>query len=161
MLRQVVEQLAEWHRTPVHAAPHAPTPYTIKITTFLLLAFVIWAEVRGDDDVVIGKRKVGHAAQRQALSVALLGVASVAFGTLALLLLTDYGLEPVLFESFSAFATVGLSTGITPELAPLPQLVLMTLMFVGRVGTVTVAASLALNSKPKLYHYPEERPIIG
>lgn len=139
----------------------AGTAGGIKITTFLLLAFVIWTEVTGDDHVVVGRRSVGQATQRQALSVALLGVAAVALGTFALLLLTDYGLEPLLFESISAFATVGLTTGITFELNAPSQLVLMALMFVGRVGTVTVAAALALNQRPRLYHLPEERPIIG
>ena len=139
----------------------AGTAGGIKITTFLLLAFVIWTEVTGDDHVVVGHRSVGPATQRQALSVALLGVAAVALGTFALLLLTDHGLEPLLFESISAFATVGLSTGLTFELTAPSQLVLMALMFVGRVGTVTVAAALALNQKPRLYHLPEERPIIG
>lgn len=139
----------------------AGTAGGIKITTFLLLAFVIWTEVTGENHVIIGKRSVGAATQRQALSVALLGVAAVALGTFALLLLTDYGLEPLLFESISAFATVGLSTGVTLELAPPSELVLMVLMFVGRVGTVTVAAALALNQRPRLYHLPEERPIIG
>ena len=139
----------------------AGTAGGIKITTFLLLAFVIWTEVKGDDHVVVGQRSVGAAAQRQALSVALLGVAVVALGTFALLLLTDHGLEPLLFEAISAFGTVGLSTGLTFELAAPPQLVLMALMFVGRVGTVTVAAALALNQKSRLHHLPEERPIIG
>jgi trk system potassium uptake protein TrkH len=139
----------------------AGTAGGIKITTFLLLAFVIWTEVKGDDHVVVGKRSVGAAAQRQALSVALLGVAAVALGTFALLLLTDYGLEPLLFESISAFGTVGLTTGLTSELNAPSELVLMALMFVGRVGTVTVATALALNQRPRLYHLPEERPIIG
>ena len=139
----------------------AGTAGGIKITTFFLLAFVIWTEVRGDDHVTIGNRSVGSATQRQALSVALLGVAAVAIGTFSLLLLTDYGLEPLLFESISAFATVGLSAGITPELEPGPELVLMVLMFAGRVGTVTVASALALNAKPRLFRLPEERPIIG
>ena len=67
----------------------------------------------------------------------------------------------VLFEVVSAFATVGLSTGITPDLPPPAQVVLIVLMFVGRVGTITVATALALRSGRRLYRYPEERPIVG
>ncbi|MCU1519032.1 MAG: ATPase [Pseudarthrobacter sp.] len=139
----------------------AGTAGGIKITTFLVLGFSIWNEVRGRDEVTIAHRSISASSQRQALSVALLGVAAVVSGTLALLLLTDYSLEKVLFESISAFATVGVSTGITYNLPPSAEWVLMALMFLGRIGTVTVASALALSSRPRLYRLPEERPVIG
>ncbi len=139
----------------------AGTAGGIKITTFLVLAFSIWNEVRGRDEVTIAHRSISASSQRQALSVALLGVAAVVGGTLLLLILTDYSLERVVFESISAFATVGLSTGITPGLPPSAELVLIALMFMGRIGTVTVASALALSSRPRLYRLPEERPILG
>lgn len=139
----------------------AGTAGGIKVTTFLVLGFSIWNEVRGRDEVTIGHRSISPSSQRQALSVALLGVAAVVGGTLALLMLTDYTLEKVLFESISAFATVGLSTGITYNLPPSAEWVLMALMFLGRIGTVTVASALALASRPRLYRLPEERPLIG
>jgi trk system potassium uptake protein TrkH len=139
----------------------AGTAGGIKITTFLILGFAIWNEVRGREQVTIAHRSISSSAQRQALSVALLGVAAVIAGTLLLLMLTDYSLEKVLFESISAFATVGVSTGITYHLPASAQWVLMALMFVGRIGTITVASALALSAHPRLYHLPEERPIIG
>lgn len=139
----------------------AGTAGGIKITTFLVLAFAIWNEIRGRDQVTIAHRAISSSSQRQALTVALLGVAAVITGTLLLLMLTDYSLEKVLFESISAFATVGLSTGITYNLPPGAQCVLMALMFTGRIGTITVASALALSSRPRLYQLPEERPIIG
>ncbi len=139
----------------------ASTAGGIKVTTFFLLAFVIWAEIRAERDVVAGRRRVAESTQRQAVTVALLGVAFVAAGTIALLILTDEPLERVFFEATSAFATVGLSTGITPSLPPSAQLVLIILMYVGRVGTVTVASALALSERRALYRYPEERPIVG
>ena len=139
----------------------AGTAGGIKITTFLVLGFSIWNEVRGRDEVTIAHRSISASSQRQALSVALLGVAAVVSGTLLLLMVTDYSLEKVLFESISAFATVGVSTGITYNLPPAAEWVLMALMFTGRIGTVTVASALALSSHPRLYRLPEERPIIG
>lgn len=139
----------------------AGTAGGIKITTFLVLGFTIWNEVRGSDDVTIAHRSVSSSVQRQALSVALLGVGAVIAGTLLLLMLTDYSLEKVLFEAISAFATVGVSTGITYHLPPSAEWVLMALMFTGRIGTITVASSLALTARPRLYRLPEERPIIG
>jgi potassium uptake TrkH family protein len=139
----------------------AGTAGGIKITTFLILGFAIWNEVRGREQVTIAHRSISSSAQRQALSVALLGVAAVIAGTLLLLMFTDYSLEKVLFESISAFATVGVSTGITYPLPASAEWVLMALMFIGRIGTITVASALALSAHPRLYHLPEERPIIG
>jgi Trk-type K+ transport system membrane component len=76
-------------------------------------------------------------------------------------MLTDESLDRVLFESISAFATVGLSTGITADLPAAAQLILAVLMFVGRVGTITVASALALQTTHRHYRYPEDRPIVG
>ncbi|QDG63712.1 TrkH family potassium uptake protein [Pseudarthrobacter sp. NIBRBAC000502771] len=139
----------------------AGTAGGIKITTFLVLFFAIWNEVRGRDHVTIAHRSISSSSQRQALSVALLGVAAVITGTMLLLIVTDHPLDKVLFEAISAFATVGLSTGITPDLPPSAQWVLMVLMFAGRIGTITVASALALSARPRLYQLPEERPVIG
>ncbi|TNB70555.1 TrkH family potassium uptake protein [Arthrobacter sp. BB-1] len=139
----------------------AGTAGGIKITTFLVLGFAIWNEVRGRDQVTIAHRSISSSSQRQALSVALLGIAAVVTGTMLLLMFTDYSLEKVLFESISAFATVGMSTGITYNLPPAAEWVLMALMFTGRIGTVAVASALALAARPRLYRLPEERPIIG
>ncbi|QCU77270.1 TrkH family potassium uptake protein [Citricoccus sp. SGAir0253] len=139
----------------------AGTAGGIKVTTFLVLAFAIWNEVRGHDQVTVGPRSISSSVQRQALSVALLGMASVTLGTILLLVLTDHGLEQVAFEAVSAFATVGLSTGITGHLPAAAQAVLMALMFIGRVGVTTVAVAIALKTRPRRYRLPEERPIIG
>jgi potassium uptake TrkH family protein len=139
----------------------AGTSGGIKVTTFVLLSYVIWAEVRAERDVVAGRRRIAESTQRQALTVALLGVALVALGTFALLMLTDDPLEAVFFEAMSAFATTGLSLGITPTLGPAGQLVLIALMYIGRVGTITIASALALSERRALYRYAEERPIVG
>ena len=133
----------------------------IKVTTFAVLLFVILTEVRGDENVSVFGRRIPREVQRQALSVALLGVAVVLAATAALLLLTPYGLDEVLFEVVSAFATVGLSTGITASIGGPGQLVLIALMFLGRLGPITLASALALRSRPRLYTLPQERPLIG
>ena len=139
----------------------AGTAGGIKVTTFFLLAFVIWSEVRGESDTNIAHRRIGGATLRQALSIALLGVAVIGVGTMVVLLLTDLPLHLVLFDTISAFATVGLSTGIVPELPAGAQVTLMVLMYVGRVGTVAVATALALKTRHRHYHLPEERPVVG
>lgn len=139
----------------------AGTSGGIKVTTFFLLAFVIWAEVRSERDVVVGGRRIAETTQRQAVTVALLGVAVVAAGTIALLMVTDEPSDRVIFEVTSAVSTVGLTTGLTPSLPPAAQMVLIVLMYVGRVGPVTVASALALSERRAAYRYAEERPIVG
>ncbi|CAA9239187.1 MAG: KtrAB potassium uptake system, integral membrane component KtrB [uncultured Acidimicrobiales bacterium] len=142
-------------------AGSASTGGGIKVTTFALLAFVIWSETRGDPEVSLFGRRMPSTAQRQALSVALLGLGAGVIGTFVLLSVADVGMGSALYESFSAFGTVGLSTGITPALPELGQLALMGLMFLGRVGPITLFAALVLRQRQRLYRFPEERPIIG
>lgn len=139
----------------------AGTAGGIKVSTFFILGFVILAEARGEPDVSIGGRRVGTDVQRQALSVSLLAVGLVAVAIVATMTVTDLPAIDVSFEVVSAFATVGLSTGITADLPPAAQIILMALMFVGRVGSITVASALAVNTRHRHYRLPEERPIVG
>jgi Trk-type K+ transport system membrane component len=139
----------------------AGTAGGIKVSTFFILGLVVWAEVRGEPDTVAFRRRISPEVQRQALTVVLLAVALVGLGTLSLLAVSHLPLERVLFEVISAFATVGLSTGITASLPPSGHIILVVLMFIGRVGSITVATSLALRSMRRPYRYPQERPIVG
>ncbi|MBA3746032.1 MAG: TrkH family potassium uptake protein [Solirubrobacterales bacterium] len=139
----------------------AGTAGGVKVTAIAVLAFMILAEVRGDPAVHVYNRRIGGGVQRQALSIVLLGMFVVATSTLALLAISDQSLDRVLFEAVSAFGTVGLTTGITADLPSAAQMVLIVLMFMGRVGTITLASALALRTRPILYRLPEERPIIG
>jgi Trk-type K+ transport system membrane component len=66
-----------------------------------------------------------------------------------------------MFEAISALSTVGLSTGVTPSLPDLSQLVVIALMILGRVGPITLFAALVLRERDRLYRFPDERPIIG
>uniref|UniRef100_UPI0040409739 potassium transporter TrkG n=1 Tax=Saccharopolyspora galaxeae TaxID=2781241 RepID=UPI0040409739 len=139
----------------------AGTAGGIKVTTFALLAFVMLAEVRGEPNVHVLGRKLPREVHRQALTVVLVGVGLVFAACLALLVLTPFSLDAVLFESVSAFSTVGLSTGITGQLPTAGQLILVVLMFTGRVGPITLASALALRERTRRYDLPEERPIVG
>ncbi|MEU8104657.1 potassium transporter TrkG [Nonomuraea muscovyensis] len=139
----------------------AGTAGGIKVTTFGLLAFVIWAEMRGESDVNIGHRRLPQAAQRQAIAIALLSVALVAVATYLLMVLTPHGLDQVLFEVVSAFGTVGLSTGITASVGPVGHVLLVVLMFIGRTGPLTLGTALALKDRTRRYQLPEERVIVG
>ena len=139
----------------------AGTSGGIKVTTFLVLGLLVLAEVQGERDASVFRRRLSDGTQRLALTIALLSIAVVSVATLILLSMTPFDLPRVLFEVVSAFATVGLSVGLSPQLPPAGQLLLVVLMFTGRVGTVTLAAALALHARQRPYRYPEERPILG
>ncbi len=133
----------------------------IKVTTFAVLGYAIWAEVRGSREVEAFRRRLPGPVQRQALAVALIGVAAVVSGTLALVTLSGLDLTSGLFEATSAFSTVGLTTGVTDTLGGPAEVVLGVLMFAGRAGPVTLAAALVLRERESRYRYPEERPLVG
>ncbi|MFD1934140.1 MULTISPECIES: TrkH family potassium uptake protein [Nonomuraea] len=139
----------------------AGTAGGIKVTTFGLLAFVIWAELRGEPRVNIGHRRLPESAQRQAVAISLMAVAFVAVSTYILLVITPHSLDRVLFEVIAAFGTAGLSTGITSDLPPAGHLLLVLLMFVGRIGPLTLGSALALKERSTRYELPEERVIVG
>ena len=139
----------------------AGTAGGVKIGTLAILAFLVIAEIRGRADSEAFGRRVSAASQRQAITVVALGGVMVTLGTLVILGVTHFPTDQVIFEVISAFGTVGLSTGITADLPTSAQLVIIVLMYVGRVGTITFATSLMLGERRAQYRYPEEHPIVG
>ena len=97
----------------------------------------------------------------KAFQVLLLSFLVVLFGSLSLLLIEGetYDFMAVLFETVSAFATVGLSCGITPTLSTLSKVFIVLIMFAGRVGPITIATSL--KAKSSHLGYIEEQVFIG
>ena len=139
----------------------AGTAGGIKVTTVGLLAVVVWAEMRGHNQVNVGVRQIPTDNQRQALAVTVLGVVSVAAATLALLSVTDFSLDQVFFEVVSALSTVGLSTGITAALPDSGKWILIVLMYLGRLGPLALASALALRQRERRYERPMERITVG
>jgi potassium uptake TrkH family protein len=139
----------------------ASTAGGIKVTTFALLAFVMWAEIRGDRDVNVFHRRIPESIQRLALTVSLAGVGILTVSTLALMVIGDGGLATSAFEAISALSTVGLSNGLTAEQDGAGQLLLTALMFAGRLGPVTLATAITLRTRPNLFRYPTDQPLIG
>ncbi|MCG2797819.1 MAG: TrkH family potassium uptake protein [Cellulomonas sp.] len=139
----------------------ASTAGGIKVTTLAVMMLAIVAEARGDPDVEAFGRRVPRGALQVAIAVVFVSATLVLVASLLLLALTGLRLDVVLFEVISAFATCGLSTGVTATLPPAAKLVLAALMFIGRTGTMTLAAALALRNRRRVIRYPEERPIIG
>ena len=139
----------------------ASTAGGLKVTTFILLLFAIIAEARGEPEVNAFDRRIEPRTIRQALTVALLGIAAVMGASVVIIELTGLPLKDVLFESTSAFGTVGLSTGITSKLNEPAQLVIIGLMFLGRLGPATLVSALVLRERHRRYTLPEGRPLIG
>lgn len=139
----------------------AGTAGGIKVTTTFVILLIVWNEIRGRRDVEFRGRRISTPVQRQALTILVLSGLAVSLGTLIIIPLAPFPFEKVLFEVVSAFGTVGLSTGITADLPPTAQLVIITLMYAGRVGVVTLALALATNQAARAFRYPEEKPIVG
>ena len=139
----------------------ASTAGGIKVTTLAVMVLAIVAEARGDRDAEAFGRRIPREALQVAIAVSLVSATIVLVASLALLAITGLALDVVLFEVVSAFATCGLSTGITGDLPDAGKYVLTAVMFIGRTGTMTLAAALALRSRRRVIRYPEERPIIG
>lgn len=140
----------------------AGTAGGIKITTAVVLLAAMLAEFRGREATTVGHRTVPKSVVRQAMTVAAAGVVAVTAGVATLRICDpQFTADQVNFEVISAFATTGLSTGITSDLSTPSQLALCLLMYLGRIGPFTLVAALALRNVTRRYEYPTERPFIG
>jgi trk system potassium uptake protein TrkH len=144
----------------VGAGP-ASTGGGIKVTTLLVLFLFITSEARGVPDTVAFGRRIPVEAIRQGFSITFIAINAIVIGTLIMMINSNVGFARLLFEAFSAFGTVGLSTGITFDLPDLSKYVLVALMYLGRVGPYTLAAAFALRQRPVKFRYAAEAPIIG
>jgi Trk-type K+ transport system membrane component len=139
----------------------ASTAGGIKVTTLAVLFLAAVAEARGRRSMEAFGRRIPSDVLRLAVAVVLWGATIIAVSTITLLQITHDSLDHVLFEVISAFATSGLSTGVSAEAPEAGKVVLAATMFLGRVGTVTIAAALAASQSRQLFTRPEERPIVG
>jgi Trk-type K+ transport system membrane component len=134
----------------------------MKTVTFGVLILSLRTLLTGRDRVEIFGRALPQKVVFAALSVSLLYLAAAAAGTFALALFDpQISLRDELFEVISALSTVGLSTGITTQLSTPSQFTLCALMFIGRVGPLSLVLSV-FQSQPKIrYQYPEEDLVVG
>lgn len=139
----------------------ASTAGGIKVVTLAVLFLAIIAEARGDKHLMVGGRTIPDGTLRLAISVTFLGATLVLGATGLIMLVSDAPLDRILFEVISAFATCGLSVGLSEELHPFGKYVLSILMLAGRIGPIGLAAALAAKQRNLLYSLPEERPIVG
>lgn len=134
----------------------------IKVTTFAILLFAVWALIKGKQEVNIRNRRIPGDLVFRAFSITTYSVLLVSLFVF-LLAITEKGaaLNYIAFEVLSAFGTVGMTLGLTPELSEPGKMLLTLLMFMGRVGPITIAFALAFQIKKTAVRNPEERIIIG
>lgn len=134
----------------------------IKMTTFAVLIAAVFAQMRGRKDVVLFRRRIGMETILKAMTVTFCGLTIVVVVTM-LLSITEAGHDFIvyLFEAASAFGTVGLSMGLTPELSPIGRFIIILAMFAGRLGPLTIAFSIAKQQKNAFFQYQKGNVMIG
>ncbi|SHH66882.1 trk system potassium uptake protein TrkH [Caloranaerobacter azorensis DSM 13643] len=136
----------------------------IKTTTVGAIVLAIISVIRGTDDVEVYRKRIPHDLVYRALAVVGIALALIIFVTMILSLTEkDASFLDIFFETTSAFGTVGLSRGLTPNLSVLGRLIITLTMFAGRVGPLTMAFAFAKKQKEYkgTYRYPEERILVG
>lgn len=144
----------------IGASP-ASTGGGIKTTTISVMLLAVWANISGKERVEFKKRTIPYRTVFTALTAFTLAAVGLFIFTFSLTITENLPFLDLLFEEFSAFATVGLSRGITPSLSNWGKLIVTMSMFIGRVGSVTLAVAFAQRDKPKKYRYPEESVIVA
>jgi trk system potassium uptake protein TrkH len=140
----------------------ASTGGGITTGTFAVLLFAVISYARGYDHIRIGKRSLPDALIKRALVILVLCIALVITATWLILYTNPFSLTEIAFEVVSAFSTTGLSLGITAGLNTFGLWVLMAVMFIGRLGAVTIMiAMLGREPRKRLVGYPEESILIG
>lgn len=134
----------------------------IKTTTFAVIMKSALSTIRGKKNVEILKHSISNDLIDKSYSIALFSITLI-FCSAFLLSITEsnFGFLNLLFEEISAFATVGLSTGITSGLSDAGKLIIITSMYVGRIGTLTLALALTKKAFYRNYYYPKVRLTVG
>ncbi|MDE4085245.1 TrkH family potassium uptake protein [Planococcus maritimus] len=133
-------------------AGSASTGSGIKLTTFLVIILVTASYLNGKKEAVIFNRAIPSHLLERSLAIVFISMTAVFTGILILSYTENAPFEWIVFEAFSAFGTVGLSMGLTGELSVLGKIIIMMLMFIGRVGPVTLAFALARQHKEPIRH---------
>ncbi|WP_242868905.1 TrkH family potassium uptake protein [Desulfotomaculum copahuensis] len=133
----------------------------IKTTTFGVLGITVWSMAGGREDVELFRRRIPPWQVYKALTVFLLSVFLVVLVSLLLCITERSRFLEALFETTSAFGTVGLSMGLTPHLSPAGRVLIILTMFAGRLGPLTLAYALAQRRRKSAVRYPEEKIMVG
>ncbi|MFW6358013.1 MAG: TrkH family potassium uptake protein [Chroococcales cyanobacterium] len=134
----------------------------IKTTTFRIIASATRAILRGKEHVPLFEREITYSIVLKAVGVVFGSVVTIIIGTFILSVTDpDFNFIQIFFEEVSAFATVGLSTGITAALSDLGKIIIILTMYIGRVGVLIFVASIIGDPRPSRIQYPEENLLVG
>ncbi|WP_138754803.1 TrkH family potassium uptake protein [Paenibacillus sinopodophylli] len=133
----------------------------IKTTTFTTLVGAVIAMIRGREDIVLFRYRLGKDRIFKALTITLISLLLVIIVTMILSMTEEHAFIELLFEATSAFGTVGLSVGVTPDLSLVGKIVIALTMFAGRLGPLTLAYALGPRTEKELYRHPEGKITIG
>ena len=134
----------------------------IKTTTFRIMYNSTKSVLRGKNEVILYQREVPSTLILKAVAVVFGTAASIVLVTILISSIeTQFSFLPILFEVISAFATVGLSTGITSSLAVASKVILVFAMYVGRVSILILIAAIIGDPSPSNLQYPEENLLVG
>ncbi|WP_098748858.1 TrkH family potassium uptake protein [Paenibacillus sp. EZ-K15] len=133
----------------------------IKTTTFTIMVGAVIAMMRGREDIVMFRYRLAQERVLKALTIALLALLLVLTVSMILSTTEEGSFLEILFETTSAFGTVGLSMGLTPELTGFGKILISITMFAGRLGPLTLAYALGPKKGKELYRHPEGKMIIG
>jgi trk system potassium uptake protein TrkH len=133
----------------------------IKVTTFAILIGAAVSMIRGKEDIVMFRFRIAKDRIYKATTFAVLSFLLIVIGSMALSTTESFPFLGILFEVTSAYATAGMSMGLTAQLTPAGQMIIIILMFIGRLGPVTLAYSLTIKPEKDLYRYPQGKITIG
>ena len=133
----------------------------IKVTTFVVLLLSMSSEVKNYRDLEIFKRRLPDEVKARALSLTTAYIGLIIISTLVMLVMEpQFSLDAVFFECVSAIGTVGLSLGITPSLNPISKIIIISLMYAGRLGSLSVAMAIARRKFVPAIRYPSESIVV-
>ncbi len=135
----------------------------IKTTTLALVILLTWATIKGKDDIEVCRRRINKQNVRSAVAIGTIVLSILAVAIMALSFTEGAPLKVITFEAVSALGTVGLSMDFTASLTAIGKLIIIVLMFFGRVGPITIAMAMAGRARKdrKITNYPEKKVMIG
>ncbi|MGL4799928.1 MAG: TrkH family potassium uptake protein [Cellulosilyticaceae bacterium] len=143
----------------------AGTAGGIKTVTIGVLILCALSSLKGKEQTVAFKRTIPNRVIMRALTVIMLGVTAVVVMLMILTVTEDVGFVDLLFEVVSAFGTVGLTLGITSQLSVIGKIIIIILMFIGRLGPITMGVALVVRQRKMTekgsIQYPEEKILVG
>lgn len=133
----------------------------IRVTTFAILIGAMITMLRGREDVVLFRHRISKTQTHQAIMFTMISFFVITVATMILSISENASFLSVMFETTSAYGTVGMSSGLTAEASNVGKIVLMVTMLIGRIGPVTLAFAVNSRKHKELFHYPEGKITIG